>query len=282
MSERFKWSIGATAIKKARYLFGILFIICLIFIRSYYGKQRRGENLYDELQREQTHISAAVEQIFEVLEQVQEKQEILNEVSVEADKFPHLENTVDFADLQECNDDIYAWIEIPGIQVNYPVVQHPADDTYYLNHTIEGVSGLPGSIYSEKVHTKDFSAVHTVLYGHNMKNGTMFGSLHSYEDAEFFKAYPYVYIHLSDRTLVYEIFAAVRFSDVYLPSYKDYEREQEFISFVEELKASEGQVNRMLNPSNGDRLLILSTCIGNDETHRFLVATVQIGEYEKR
>lgn len=267
--------------KKARYLFGVLFIICLIFIGSYYGKQRRGENLYGELQREQVHISVAAEQIFGVLEQVQEKQEILEEVSVEADKFPHLENTVDFADLQERNDDIYAWIEIPGTQVNYPVVQHPADDAYYLNHTIEGVPGLPGSIYSEKVHPKDFSAVHTVLYGHNMKNGTMFGSLHEYEDAAFFEEHSYVYIHLPECTLVYRIFAAVQFSNAYLPIYRDYEDEAGFSAYVEELKNAPGQANGEAKVPYGSRLLTLSTCIGNDSAHRFLVAAVLAEEYER-
>lgn len=272
-----KW-FKTAGTQKARYLFAALLIVSLIFIGDYYAKQWRAENLYSELQAKQGHISLLAEQALGILEQMPEEQK---EAPVEMDVLPHLENTVDFVELWEINEDIYAWIEIPGTQVDYPVAQHPTDDAYYLNHTIEGVSGLPGSIYSEKVHPKDFSAVQTVLYGHNMKNGTMFGSLHSYEDVDFFKEYPYVYIHLPEKTLVYGVFAAVRFSDVYLPIYKDYEVEKEFMSFVDEVKSSEGQVSQTLNPSYEDRLLILSTCMNNDENHRFLVAGVQIGEYLK-
>ena len=99
---------------------------------------------------------------------------------------PDLE--VDIQKLQETeNPDIYAWIYIPGTKVNYPVLQHPTDDTYYLNYNIDGSKGLPGCIFSEKAYNgKDFSDHNTVLYGHNMKNGTMFGCLHKYEDMQYY------------------------------------------------------------------------------------------------
>ena len=122
-----------------------------------------------------------------------------------------LENTIDFDTLQEKNPDVYAWIQIPGTLVDYPILQHPTDRLYYLNHTIDGTAGLPGSIYSEAIHPKDFSAPMTVLYGHNMRNGTMFGSLHDYEDPAELTEAPYVYSYLPEKTLVYQVFAAVRF-----------------------------------------------------------------------
>ena len=99
---------------------------------------------------------------------------------------PDLE--VDLQNLRETvNPDIYAWIYVPGTKVNYPVLQHETDDTYYLNYNIDGTKGYPGCIYSEKKYnSKDFTDANAVLYGHNMKNGTMFGSIHRYEDQEFF------------------------------------------------------------------------------------------------
>ena len=65
---------------------------------------------------------------------------------------------------------------------NYPVVQGGDDDTYYLNHTIDGTEGYPGSIYTERINAKDFSDFNTVIYGHNMKDGSMFMGLHNFED----------------------------------------------------------------------------------------------------
>lgn len=87
--------------------------------------------------------------------------------------------------MKETNPDIYAWIEIPDTNVNYPIVQSADDDSYYLNHTIDGQEGYPGSIYTEKVNAKDFSDFNTVIYGHDMKDGSMFKDLHKFEDADF-------------------------------------------------------------------------------------------------
>lgn len=197
----------------------------------------------------------------------------------EADPAIRIPNTVDFAALWERNMDVCAWITVPGTLVDYPVLQHPTDDEYYLNHTIDHAAGLPGSIYSEAIHPKDFSAVHTILYGHNMKNDTMFGSLHDYENPEFFTEHPYIYIHQPGRTLVYEIFAAVNFRSTYLPNYLNYEEEAGFTAYIEELKASPGNIVEGMEIPFGSRILTLHTCIGNDKSHRYLVVGVLIGAY---
>ena len=69
--------------------------------------------------------------------------------------------------------------------MNYPIVQS-AYDSYYLNHMIDGKEGYPGSIYTEKINAKTFSDFNTVIYGHDMKDGSMFKDLHKFEDATFF------------------------------------------------------------------------------------------------
>lgn len=257
----------------------ILFLGAVLFIGVYIGKQKQAEDVYASMRSvHSTFTDIAVEEQAEQRKREQEAAE-----AAEAEKksdAPHLENTVDFDVLHETNADIYAWIEIPGTLVDYPILQHPSDDVYYLNHTVEGISGLPGSIYTESVHPKDFSAPMTVIYGHNMRNDTMFGSLHDYEDADKLKESPYVYIYLPDRTLVYQVFAAVRFSDAYLPSYCNYEDEEEFLSFINELCSSSGNVNEEVEVPYGSRIIVMSTCIGNAPSNRFLVTAVQIDEYE--
>lgn len=285
MAKKDKKRTKRNKIQKSRLLFGGLLAVSLIFILAYHVKQERTEAMYRELKTGQDEaavlggVSLATLQPQAVEE---EPETAMTGETVEADTPPHLENTIDFTKLWERNEDIYAWITIPGTQVDYPVLQHPTDDAYYLNHTLEGASSLPGSIYSEKMHPKDFSAAQTVLYGHNMKNGSMFGSLHEYEDAAFFEEHPYVYVHLPKRTLVYRIFAAVQFSDAYLPIYRNYEDEAGFTAYVEELKHAPGQVDREAEVPYGSRLLTLSTCIGNDADHRFLVAAVRVEEYERK
>lgn len=266
----------------------ILLLLGLLVAAGYYTA--KGKGLFEKPDGS-LHAGAGTPVKMQVKIQVAkaraEAEETEMEAEEEEEKLPEVDpalrlpNAVDFAALWEQNKDVYAWITIPGTLVDYPILQHPTDDEYYLNHTIDHVKGYPGSIYSESIHPKDFSAANTILYGHNMKNDTMFGSLHDYENAAFFEEHPYVYIHLPDRTLLYQIFSAVIFQSVYLPNYLNYEEETGFRAYVEELKASPGYMNPGIEPSFGNRLLTLHTCIGHDKNHRYLVVAVLVGEYEK-
>lgn len=122
---------------------------------------------------------------------------------------PVPDKTIDFTDLQEnTSADIYAWIYIPDTKIDYPVLQHPTDNSYYLNYNLDGSKGYPGCIYTEDYNAKDFSDVNTVIYGHNMKNGTMFAGLHQYGDSEFFAEHPYIYIYTPEKLFAYEVFAS--------------------------------------------------------------------------
>lgn len=271
-------------------IFIILLALGLLVAAGYYTA--RGKGLFDRPDGElRTGACAQVEtqariQIAEARAKAEEaareaREEEEKKKLPEVDPSLRIPNTVNFAALWEQNEDVYAWITVPGTLVDYPILQHPTDDEYYLNHTIDHVRGLPGSIYSEFIHPKDFSAANTILYGHNMKNDTMFGSLHDYENAAFFEEHPYIYIHLPDRTLLYQIFSAVIFRSVYLPNYLNYEEESGFRAYVEELKESPGYMNPEAEPFFGSRLLTLHTCIGHDENHRYLVVGVLVGEYGK-
>lgn len=255
-------------------MFGTLFVCSLFYIAFDCGKQQKAAARYEELQQEPE--IPAVQDIQEILEE-----EVSAEESGQTDLALWRSNTIDFEELWKVNEDVCAWIEIPGTQVDYPVLQHPTDDEYYLNHTIDRVEGRPGSIYSEKIHSKDFSASNTILYGHNMKNRTMFGTLHQYEEESFFREYPYVYIYLPDRTLVYQVFAAAVFSDAYLPWYCDFETEEGFASFFEEIRECAVCYDGDAAVSFGDHVLTLSTCVDNDADRRFLVEAVLTVEYPR-
>ena len=89
------------------------------------------------------------------------------------------------------------------------MLQSAEDNSYYLEHTIEGEKTLPGAIYSENYNSKDFSDYNTILYGHNMRNGTMFAGLHDFEDPEFVQQNRQIIIYLPDRRLTYQIIRGV-------------------------------------------------------------------------
>ena len=189
-------------------IFSIVLIICLIIIGIQKYQQKKQQEYYEALLENESTQTQATEEMPEP--ETEEAPDILKSLGIEIP-----EKDIDFAALQEENSDVYAWIYVPGTNVDYPVLQHPEDDTYYLEHNMDGSKGLPGCIYSESVNTKDFTDPNTVLYGHNMKNGSMFASLHNFEDQQVFEENPYFYIYnaLLSRCTVFE-FKSLSAADV--------------------------------------------------------------------
>lgn len=188
---------------------------------------------------------------------------------------------IDFDGLHQINQDIIAWMRIPETNIDYPVLQsQEEDDDYYLNRTMEGQAGLPGSIYMEKYDSPDFTDAVSVIYGHTLHDGTMFSELKKYNDKEFFDANPYIYIYLPDGTRKkFQIFAAVAFDDRYLIMSYAFTYDQDFNKFISDLKACEvGNVNNDVNVEFGDTVITLSTCIDEYPDQRWLVNAVLVEE----
>ena len=188
---------------------------------------------------------------------------------------------IDFEALWELNPDIYAWIEIVDTDIAYPVLQHPTDNNYYLNHTPEGRSGFPGSIYTFNVNAKDFSDFNTLIYGHRMNNGTMFSNLHFYRDESYLKEHRIIKIYLPDRELTYTVFAAVVYDDRLITSYYDFSDPDSCGAFLESIYGNRDLNSHILAEppvTVEDRIITLSTCIKGQEQNRYLVVAVLTDE----
>lgn len=98
---------------------------------------------------------------------------------------------------------------MPGTNIDYPILQASTgeDDDFYLHRDIRKNTHLPGCIYTRRANRKDLSDRLTVLYGHNMINGSMFGTLRKFEDADFFKNHKEFYIYMPQKILKYRIVA---------------------------------------------------------------------------
>lgn len=192
---------------------------------------------------------------------------------------PIPEKEIDFEDLQQnVNGDIYAWLYIPDSTIDFPVLQHPTDNSHYLNYNLDGSKGYPGCIFSEKYNAKDFRDPLTVLYGHVMDTtGTMFAGLHKFRDSEYLEEHPYIYIYLPDKLYVYEIFAAYEYTNVHLLYGNDYTDAAEFLTYIEEimnLRDMNCVRKEGIELSVDDRILTLSTCITGKPKNRYLVQGV--------
>lgn len=184
---------------------------------------------------------------------------------------------VKFEELQAVNPDVYAWITVPGTDIDYPILQHASDNTYYLMHNIDGSYGYPGCIYTENMNSKDFTDNNTVIYGHNMKNGSMFAQLHKFEDPDFFKENREVLIYLPDEVLHYTIFAAHIYDDrhlLYSFDFTDPEVYQKYLDSIFSTRDMSANIDKGITVTTDDQIITLVTCIGSQPSNRLLVQAV--------
>lgn len=259
----------------------IILLIILIGIVAVWGYriivENKANSKYEEIQN--TVNSAAKQAETEaVIIETETEEETETETEEVQSAFDIPEKNLDWASLYAENKDIYAWIYIPGTQVDYPVLQSASDDTYYLNHNIDGSYGKPGCIYTEKINSKDFTNYNTVLYGHNMKNGEMFGCLHDYEDKTFFDENPYVYVYTEEKTYVYEIFAAYTATNAHILNTNDFSTQEGFADYLDNVvynKALTGNFRNDTRVTSDNRIITLSTCTSNS-SKRWLVQAVLV------
>lgn len=123
---------------------------------------------------------------------------------------------VDFDSLHDVNPEIYAWIEVPGTNINYAVVQSAADDLFYDDHGVDRSYYSGGSIFSQRYNTTTFQDPVTVLYGHNRQSQTMFAQVNNFADAAFFAKNQKIFVYTPDKVYEYTIFAAYPHSSEHL------------------------------------------------------------------
>ena len=184
---------------------------------------------------------------------------------------------VKFEELQAVNPDVYAWITVPGTDIDYPILQHASDNSYYLMHNIDGYYGYPGCIYTENMNSKDFTDNNTVIYGHNMKNGSMFAQLHKFEDPDFFDANREVLIYLPGEVLHYTIFATHIYDDrhlLYSFDFTDPEVYQKYLDSIFSTRDMSANIDKDITVTTDDQIITLVTCIGSQPNNRLLVQAV--------
>ncbi len=189
------------------------------------------------------------------------------------------EMAVDFSYLESVNPDIVAWIDLPDTSISYPVLQSGEDkkEDYYLHHNVDGSYGYPSSVYMQKTNESNFNDRVTVLYGHNMKNGTMFAGLHNYEDAEYFTSHPDIYIYTPTGTKHYRIFASLFYDDrLILDAYDGFQTGEALMAFFEESVSLADNVDYGVTVDEDSKILVLSTCEKGQSDKRYLVEAVLV------
>lgn len=183
---------------------------------------------------------------------------------------------IDFEALWRIDPNIFAWIRIEGTNIDYPVVKHPTDDEYYLNHTIEGFAGYPGSIYSFGYTATNFSQFNTIIYGHNMDNGTMFADLNKYLRKSFLDEHRKVTVYTPDAEYSYTVFAFLIYDDRLIDTYFDQrdlnDRQAYLDSFAETGDGRSYVLDDIAIDIKKSHLLTLVTCHSVSDERTVVVA----------
>ncbi len=216
-----------------------------------------------------------------VREEKEEKEEKNEKDEEEQEREPdetdqNLLRTVEFAHLRLKNREICAWLLVPGCELDVPVVCG-SDDAYYLSHNAFGEERIYGSIFAPCDTPEDFSEQHVILYGHNMRDGTMFGGLKKYRDVAFEEEYPYLYLYLPGEAWRYRIFSVEEThaeSDVYRTGNW---KETDWDTWVQERK-EKSLISCENFETKIQKVLTLSTCIGDGSSPERLAVHAAVEE----
>lgn len=180
---------------------------------------------------------------------------------------------VDFPGLLAINPDVVGWLYCEGTKIDYPVL-HSFDDVFYLSRNIQRNSAVGGSIFLSCSNFADFSDTHCILYGHRMTNGTMFGNLGLWEDADYFLSHP-LYLNTvgSGNYLLKPI--AILETPYNSPVYTLDFSPEELALWVDWLR-SESLVDSSYTFHSGDRFISFSTCSRHRNDTRLVLSCVMI------
>ena len=171
--------------------------------------------------------------------------------------------------LKEINPDVIGWIEIPDTNIDYPIVQGE-DNRYYMEHTVYGTENAAGSIFMEAQNEGDFSDLVTFLYGHRMRDGSMFGNLKYYESEDYWNSHSEIYVSTYEEEMIYDIFSVHRAAV----------GEETYALFFEAGDAYDGYLQAEENKSwydtgieadRNSQVLVLVTCTADSKDERIVV-----------
>ncbi len=180
-------------------------------------------------------------------------------------------DTVDFAQLAKINPEVRGWVRLSDTAVNLPIVK-TTDNSYYLDHRFDEVKNKLGTPFIDAGNVGDFSDRHTIIYGHALSSGSMFGSLWEYENPNYFTRHPEIQLFLPDGTQkTLSIFACSRVDGTRGAMPISFSTEQDFLSFIEELRAVSAFTSNV-KVTSSDRIVTFCVVLPDGGEGRLLLS----------
>lgn len=243
----------------------ILFIMLLL--KSY--EEKLSENTKEDISREQDYVKEI---------NIDDSQ---NEIQEDEEKEPEILS--EYKDLYDQNNELYGWLKIDDTIIDYPVMHTPDDPQKYLYLGFNEEDDIAGTLFMDYRDTKDSDNL--IIYGHNMKNMTMFGSLPDYKDISFYEEHPVIHFDTLYEKQDYEV-AYAFYDQIYSEDdtehfkyyhYIDAEDEEEYDNAIQYF-AERSVYDTGITPEYGDQLIMLITCAYHVEDGRFVVVARKIEE----
>ncbi len=252
--------------KKLFYNIGIFicaacFCVSLFMILTNRAEYKEGEDTYISV------VQSSVEYSVEPIEPTDEiPEEKLTQIDLSVSPIK-----VDFEKLQAQNPDIIAWVYCYGTPINYPIVktENTADYDYYLTHLVNGQENKAGTVFADYRNQNFLQDYNSLIYGHSMKNGTMFAYILRYRNQSFYDSHPYVWIYTPDATYRVSVIAGHYVTDT-SDAFNMLTTPDSLKSYVSSaVSASAFKTNTDI--SSVQKIIQLSTCSYNSDNERFLL-----------
>ncbi len=251
----------------------VVFIFSGYTLYGFYQEYHKGSVEYDNLESSYAVDKEETED-FDALEDDDVQQSVSGrEVATVTENgkevtLPTMRNPIDFGELQQVNSDIVGWLRIRALDISYPVVQGE-DNDFYLHRTFEKEDNFAGCLFVNCDNNRKLTDQNTIIYGHNMKNGSMFGKLKQFREEETFKKSKYFWMFTPDFIYQYRIFSATVVDKTGL-TYQTFFTDDEFDQWMKYAFENSEVDNTGIEVTKDDRIVTLSTCTGDDAT-RFVV-----------
>lgn len=253
--------------KKRRGLSAVILILALIVLWAAYQvtqdyvRYKASNRRYEELEKS-------------VVSKRNVQTDITPKLSHEEQKY-EAPIQVDFGKLQDQEHHIKGWLYVEALEISYPVLQ--ADDNdYYLHRTLEGQYEYAGSIFMDSQNSPDFTDPNTMIFGHNMADGSMFGKLKQFSLNNATAASPYVWVLTEEEDYCYQVMS-IQVVSTSSECYTLFSDTTRYVEFLERMRLNSSIETGDWNFSESDRLLTLSTCNGDgNQDSRYVVQAIKI------
>ena len=256
-------------------VFACVFLVSAYLLIDYFVEGRKQDKIYDDLSQQVDRPTRPLPDEETYVQDDSPLDTKVHYVTVLNNKTGEYVSVLpQYADLFSLNPDFAGWLQIPGTDIDYPVMQTPEDPEYYLGRNFYGAETDRGSIFADGRCDLARPSENIILHGHHMRDGTMFGSLMDYEDKSFWEEHKYIFFDTITETHTYEVIA-VFISSVNagadFPYYQFVDSDEiGYDSFIRLCKKN-ALYDTGVDAVYGENLLTLSTCEYTADNNRFVV-----------